>query len=208
MSDILFTAALLVIFSVALVCVFYYYRPVNTTSSATNSVTPTVPTNPIAAPTNPVVATQASNTAVVALNLPTISNPVTISGVSNAPQTAVDMNTAANAASAAAIAAGFANGQVVMCPTTGAVYLIGGGQKLWYPSPAVYASYGSPPAANVNCAQLAQIPSGPNIQTAPPTTVAQQVTNNAAVAAGLALPNIPTTIVTSLPPGTQKSIFT
>lgn len=58
------------------------------------------------------------------------------------------------------------NGEVVQCTTTKGevpIYRIENNQKLHYPGPTVYQSWGSPPAKTVDCTILDLIPDGPDM---------------------------------------------
>ncbi len=56
---------------------------------------------------------------------------------------------------------GIAEGYVVKCNDTNAIYLIQNGKKRWFATEAIYALYGSPPFKVIDCNTINSIPDGP-----------------------------------------------
>jgi hypothetical protein len=58
--------------------------------------------------------------------------------------------------------AGLVEGQVVHEPKSGAISKLVNGQKCWFPTPIIYAKYGSPSYTSMSDFILDTIPNGPN----------------------------------------------
>lgn len=68
------------------------------------------------------------------------------------------------AAAAPKLPAGLVEGDVIHCQKTSGVFKIVNGKRSWFPSPAIWAKYGTPQYRDVDCDVIDSIPAGPNME--------------------------------------------